>query len=238
MNSPVRRIHDKRVTSPDFGHDGAVSGPKSQADHVVEETGRVLAVRSDGAAQVRTASGTYEVERAVSCLVAAEVDDLVLVARSPHEGAFVLAVLRRETSAATTVALAGDLDVRLGGGRFRVAAQEGVDLLSARDVNVVASGLRVNAGEGSLVLKTLSFLGEAVSAEIDRMKLLGGRFDAVLDRFSQRVQRSYRTVAETDHLRAQRIDHTAEKTMSLHAEHALVTADELVKVDGEQIHLG
>ena len=223
--SAARTIQDMTVASPDV-------------DRVVEETGRVLALRPDGTVLVRTPSGTHEAERAVSCLVAAEVDDLVLVTRSPREGAFVLAVLRRESGAATTVAIAGDLDVRLGAGRFRVAAQEGVDLLSARDVSVVAGGLRVNAGEGNVVLKTLSFLGEAVGAEIDRIKLLGGRFDAVLDRFSQRVQRSYRTVAETDHLRAQRIDHTAEKTMSLHAEHTLVTGDELVKVDSEQIHLG
>ncbi|MBW2454888.1 MAG: DUF3540 domain-containing protein, partial [Deltaproteobacteria bacterium] len=34
------------------------------------------------------------------------------------------------------------------------------------------------------------------------------------------------------------IQHRAEKNYSLHGENALVTADELVKVDGEQIHLG
>ncbi len=225
MSNPARKIHDMTVKGPDV-------------DRVVEETGRVLAIRADGGVLVRTASGDHEAERAVSCLVAAEVDDLVLVARSPREGAFVLAVLRREGGAATTVAVAGDLDVRLTEGRLRVAAQEGVDLLSAREVSVIAGGLRVNAAEGNVVIKTLSFLGEAVGAEIDRLKLLGGRLDAALDRVSQRVRQSYRTVAETDHLRAERIDHTADKTMSLHAEHALVTADELVKVDAEQIHLG
>jgi hypothetical protein len=30
----------------------------------------------------------------------------------------------------------------------------------------------------------------------------------------------------------------AKETMNLHAANALVTAEELVKVDGEQIHLG
>lgn len=225
MSNPARKIHPPTASNPDV-------------DHVVEETGRVLSIREDGAALVRTASGEHRASRAVSCLVAAEVDDLVLVARSPREGAFVLAVLRRESSAATTVAVDGDLDVRLGSGRFRVAAQEGVDLISAGDVSVASGGLRVNAAEGHVVLQSLSFLGDAVRAEIDRVKLFASHFDAVLERFSQRVQRSYRTVAETDQLRAQRIDYTAEKTMSLHGEHALVTADELVKVDGEQIHLG
>jgi hypothetical protein len=225
MSNLVRKIRNDVVSSPD-------------ADRVVEETGRVLAIREGGALLVRTASGDHEAHRAVSCLVAVEVDDLVLVARAPLEGAFVLAVLRREGSRGTTVAVSGDLDVRLASGRLRLAAQEGVDLVSAREVSVVAGGLRVNAAEGHVVLQSLSFLGDAVRAEIDRVKLFAQSFDAVLERFSQRVQRSYRTVAETDQLRAQRIDYTAEKTMHLHGEHALVTADELVKVDAEQIHLG
>lgn len=225
MNNLARKIHNDVVPSPDV-------------DRVVEETGRIVALRQDGAAVVRTATGEHEARRAVSCLVAAEVDDLVLVARSSREGAFVLAVLARDPAAGTTVAVAGDLDVRLTSGRLRVAAQEGVDLIVARDVNVAAGGLRVNAAEGHVVLQSLSFLGDVVRAEIDAVKLLAGRFDAVVERLSQRVQRSYRTVTETDQVRAQRIDYTAEKTMSLHAEHALVTAEELVKVDAEQIHLG
>jgi hypothetical protein len=225
MNNLARKSHNDRVSGRDV-------------DHVVEETGRVLALREDGAVVVRTASGEHEARRAVSCLVAAEVDDVVLVVRSPLEGAFVLAVLRRDRSVATRVAIAGDLDVQLGSGRFRVAAQEGVELLSAREVSVVAGGVRVNATEGHVVLKGLSFLGEAVRAEIDRVKLVAQSFDAVLGRFSQRVQRSYRTIEETDQVRAQRIDYTAEKTMSLHGEHTLLTAEELVKLDAEQIHVG
>lgn len=213
-------------------------GSSRDVERVVEETGRVLALREDGVVVVRTASGEHEARRAVSCLVAAEVDDVVLMVRAPREGAYVLAVLRRDTAGSTRVAVDGDLDVQLRGGRFRVAAQEGVDLVSAREVSVVAEGVRVSAAEGNVVLKGLSFLGEAVRAELDHVKLVAQRFDAVLERVSQRVQRSYRTVAETDQVRAARIDYTAEKTMSLHGEHALVTADALVKVDGEQIHLG
>ena len=70
------------------------------------------------------------------------------------------------------------------------------------------------------------------------LALVTETLDSVLDRFSQRVKRSYRTVEETDQLKAERIDYTASSTMSLHGENALVTAEQLVKVDGEQIHLG
>jgi hypothetical protein len=205
---------------------------------VFEETGRVVALREDGTMVVRTASSERVAERAVSCLVAPEVGDLVVVACTSGEGAFVLAVLRRDRSVGTRVAVDGDLDIQLTSGRLRVAAQEGVEILAARDVSVAAGGLHVTADEGKVVFRGLSFLGDVVRAEMDAVKVLAGRFDAVLERVSQRVQRSYRTVAETDHVRAQRIDYTAEKTASVHGEHTLVTADALVKVDAAQIHMG
>ena len=88
------------------------------------------------------------------------------------------------------------------------------------------------------MVQGLSFLGGVVRAELEAVKLVASRVHSVVERVSQQVQRSYRTVTETDQLRAQRIDYTAEKTMSLHGEHTLITADDLVKVDGDQIHLG
>jgi len=57
-------------------------------------------------------------------------------------------------------------------------------------------------------------------------------------RFSQRVKNAYRRVEGMDQLRAQHIDHAADKTMSLRGENTLMTAKQLVKVDGEQIHMG
>jgi hypothetical protein len=150
----------------------------------------------------------------------------------------VLAVLEREAGAPAILSTEGDLEIRQRRGRVSIAAQEGIDLVAAKDVSVTSSGVNVHASEGSVVLQSLSFVGSAVLAQVDRVKLLAETFDAVLDRFSQKVKRSYRTVEETDQVRAERIDYTATSTMSLHGENTLMTAEQLVKVDGEQIHLG
>lgn len=222
-SNTVRKIHGDAASRP---------------AQVSQETGRVLAILGDGSLRVRAASGDHAARRAVSCLVTAEVGDVVLLACTPSEGTFILAVLSRETDAPTTLAVPGDLAVRVPDGRLTLAASAGVDLLSAREVGVTAGAVRVHALEGSVVLQGLSFVGDVVRAEIDRIKLAAQAFDAVVERVTQKVQRSYRTVAETDQLRAERVDYRADKVMSLHAEHALVSADELVKIDAEQIHLG
>jgi hypothetical protein len=213
------------------------SAAKVSLEGVTQEMGRVLAV-SGSVLRVRAGAYEYDAKRAVSCLVEPLVDDIVLVALAPNGAAYVLAVLEREEGTAATLSAEGDLHIRQRRGRVTIAAQEGIDLVAAKDVNVTSTGLQVNAAEGSVVLQKLSFVGGLVRAQMDRAKVLAETLDTVLDRFSQKVKRSYRTVEETDHVRAERIDYTAKSTMSLHGENALVTAEQLVKVDGEQIHLG
>jgi hypothetical protein len=210
---------------------------KLQNDVVVQEMGRVLAAEG-GKLRVRAGASDYDAKRAVSCLVEPVAEDIVLLALAPSGAVYVLSVLERDEGAKATLSTDGDLEIRQRHGRVTIAAQEGIDLIAAKDVAVVGHGLKVNVAEGNVVVQKLSFLGGIVRAEMDKVKVLAQTFDSVLDRFSQKVKRSFRTVEETDQLRAERIDYSATSTMSLHGENALVTAKQLVKVDGEQIHLG
>lgn len=193
----------------------------------------------DGATvTVTNDAGEYACTRAVSCLVAPEVDDVCLVATSEGGKAWILAVLDREDRTKTCLSVDGDLDVRLKQGAFTIAANEGVGIVSAADVKVVAGRFNLNAVDGNVALQRLSYVGRFVQSEVEKIRSLAGTFDSVLERFSQKVKRSYRTVEELDQVKAEQLDYKANKTMSLRGGNTLVTADKLVKVDGDQIHLG
>ncbi|WP_437872626.1 DUF3540 domain-containing protein [Sorangium sp. So ce363] len=204
---------------------------------VTQEFGTV--VRADGAALVvETDAGELRAKRAKGCLLEPEAGDLVLVAVATDGRCYVLSVLEREDGAPGSIVADGDLNIKLPAGRLGVAAQDGIGLVSAKEVAVVSAGLSVNAVDGNVALQRLSFVGTLLRAEIGKAKVLAGSLDSVLERLSQRVKRSYRTVEESEQLRAERVDYVAKKTMSLRGENTLVTAQELVKIDGEQIHLG
>jgi hypothetical protein len=210
---------------------------KIENDPVFQEIGTIVATRG-AAFVIRSASDRFEAERAASCLLAPEVGDRVLCAGSRREGHYVLAILTRAEGTKAAVSVDGDLELRVPSGRFVVAAQEGVELISGKDTAVVSGSVSITAAEASVGVERLSLLGSFVRAEIESVKLLAGKLDSVVERVSARLKRSFRTVEETDQVRAARIDYAAQSTMSLHAENALVTASELVKVDGEQIHVG
>ena len=204
---------------------------------VHQQVGTVQRVGPDGVV-VRTDTGEVVAKRATSCLVEPVVGDDVLVASDGAAASFVLAVLERAPGAASTLSVEGDLTVRAAAGKLTFAAQNGVDLVSASTVSIVASALDVNAADATFAMRTVDFLSDGLRARVGKIKLAAESLDAVLERFTQRVKRSYRTVDEIDQVRAERIDHVAKKELSLHAENVLVTAEQLAKVDGEQIHIG
>ncbi|MBM4375394.1 MAG: DUF3540 domain-containing protein [Deltaproteobacteria bacterium] len=210
---------------------------ESLATDITQEQG--LVVRHDGDLfVVRTSSGDYRARRATSCLVEPEEGDLALVASTPRGTSYVLAILERSGSQPTRLVAEGDLEVATPRGELRLRGAEGVSVLSAKALELVAGSVSMKALQASVVAEDLALVGRHVRAELDRVKAFATSVDSVFERLSQRVKRSYRFIEEADHVRAERIDYTASRTLNLHGENAVVTAAEVVKVDGAQILVG
>lgn len=210
---------------------------KIQRDEVYEAAGTVVRA-SDGRFFVRTSDGEIDAQRAVSCLIEPDMHDEVIVKVLGDGRAYITAVLTREEGAKARMVVDGDLDLELKKGSFGVKAARGVRIMSGKAIDLSSGEISVRALAGEMAIQKLSYVGTLLRSEIESVKTIAGALDAVLDRFSQRVKRSYRTVEEIDHVRAKEIHYTAKENLFLNGGNAVVTAEELVKVDGEQIHLG
>ena len=60
----------------------------------------------------------------------------------------------------------------------------------------------------------------------------------MIDRLSERIKRSFRTIEQIERVRAGELDIDVEGNVSLHSDSTIMSSEKLVKVDGEQIHLG
>lgn len=183
-------------------------------------------------------NGPATVTRAVSCSIDPRPGDRVLVADLQNDDRFVIAILERPKSTALKMTLPGDLTIATPSGRLCLAAQEGVDVVSARDIALTSSDFSLRAKNGEIFLDRISLLAKDVLAEVEKVKNFIGLFDSVVERITQKVKRSYRRVEEIDIVRSEQIDYRSAKNMSLRGRNTLFTAEELVKIDGDQIHLG
>jgi hypothetical protein len=193
---------------------------------------------TDGRLVVRTRSGSYAVRRALSCLIEPVAGDRVLVAFESEESVFVLAVLERASAAPSRVVFDGDAELYAPSGRLEIGARDGISIASPEAVEMTSNRLRVNAVEAQLTLERASYAGAVLSSCVDSVKLAANTLDAVIDRWTQRVRQSLRRVEELDQVKAGQIDHSAQDTLSLHGNNTMLTANQLVRVDGKQIHVG
>jgi hypothetical protein len=203
----------------------------------IQADGIVMRRENDGVT-IDSEYGELFARRAVSCLVEPAVGDRVLVAGDLNEDLFVIAVLEQGNVSATRITVAGDLHLGVPNGRFSIVSAQGVDLVSAGDISLTSSELSVRSDKGHIFFDQLSYIGRKVMAQAMVFKFVGEIFDTVAERITQKVKRSYRIVEEIDQVRSNQIDYRAEKNMSLKGQNALITADELVKIEGDQIHLG
>jgi Protein of unknown function (DUF3540) len=208
---------------------------KIREEGVIQETALVV---GEAPLRLRAEGVDYDAERAASCLLAPKQGDEVLVALLPDRRAYVLAVLEREEGSGTEICVEGDLRLRSETGRVELSSAEGVSVVTPRDITMIAGSLSVRAVATALASEAITLVSKTVACELDRVRLAARTFDAVLDRFTQRAKQSIRVIEESEHLRAGRIDYVADKSVTLHAENTIVTAKELVKVDGAQIQLG
>lgn len=216
----------------------AVAARKINPSLVTEESGTITHRKGDELT-VELGSGVVAARRAFSCLVEPVEGDRVLVAVEASGKAYILAVLERMSEGAkTTLRVEGDLEIQAPLGACSIAAQEGVRVTSPGEVSLTSGELRVNALRGKVVMEKLAFVGQWVQGEFGKLKVLAESVDSVVTRVSERVTRSYRTVEELDQVKAHQMDYMAEEQIRMHAKNTIVTSDNLVKVDGDQIHFG
>lgn len=181
---------------------------------------------------VETDEGDLVARRAVSCLVEPRPADVVLLACFADDSAFVLAVLSRDREdQSVTLSACGSISMRSRQGGISLTAPEGITVATAGALGVAAARVDAVAPRADLGFDQLR-------VTTARTTHVASVIETVADTLSERLKSARRVVEEVDQLRARFVDVVARTAYRLHARAAVMTADELVKVDSEQIHLG
>jgi len=187
---------------------------------------------------VATDRSTVKAKRSINCLVQPQPGDTVLISQDDDERAYILNILESEYNSPTELVFDGDVDIKTPNGRFGIAAQEGIDLVSAKDTTLLSSKFSVNAVQADVNIERISLFSSFLQARLARIKLIGQTCDSVFERISQRVKRCYRQVDDLDHLRAGQLNYVAKKLMSFRGKYTVMTAKEDVRIDADKILMG
>ncbi|MGR4047986.1 DUF3540 domain-containing protein [Kosakonia cowanii] len=175
----------------------------------------------DGSLMVESEGRGWHCRRAVSCVIAPQAGDTVLISAVDNQ-MWLLAVLERQNpTSAAELSVQGDLHI----------ASQGALSLSSEALNI-------NAAKGECHISEMNYSGEKISAWVSLSRIVGKRAESVWQTVTQISQQLFRTTRQTEHVRAGQLDMKAEDYLRMHAQNTVITSKAITKVDSEQIHMG
>lgn len=215
-----------------------------QAEDQKQDSGLIRAhvlVAEDGLFVIVTEQGTLNCKIAASCLLRPEPGDLALVAMPEDRNgqAYILAVLERANSDSA-------MQINLGSGANMVAENGAVYIAGKTDLNLQAGGeLNASAKSMSFVCssvhwlsKTFSLLGKTVETICSVWRETSQERETNAQNWTQRLGDCHRHVQDLDETQAGTSRTLARDTALVHGRVTYVQAEEFVKADGEEVHLG
>ncbi len=190
---------------------------------------RVRAVLNDSCV-LDTAHGPAHAARAAGCLLAPRPGDLVLASLDPGGEHYVLTVLRRAPGTPGEIAYPGDLRLRAAGD-LNISADGDAAL-------VAGDGLHVAAAHGELAFGRVGLVAQAATAKLGALTLVAEAVEHIVSRLTQRLAEAVRLVAGHDESQAGSARYLVEDTLTMQAKNAVHLAEEVVKIDAGQVHLG
>ena len=186
----------------------------------------------DGFFGVSTEMGVLKASRAVSCIVAPEAGDVVLISLDDIGTCYILSILERaeRSQGKTDLAFDGNVNIKVNGGSLSLASDEGLSLASPN--------FDLNAQEATVRIDKTSFFGGLVENNVAKLKLLAESMDSIIKRTVERVRSSYRYVEEHEEVQSASTRMIVDGTLTMHTKNTMHIAEGHVKIDAEQIHLG
>ena len=192
--------------------------------------GKVVEVSERGDLfSVKTGKELLSVRRAASCFVVPQAGDQVWLGGDLMSGVFVTAVLELSPNPVR--------HIRLPAGAV-ISTSQGNLTIDAENLHINSVKVSLQAGSAAVCVKKVVGVGAEVTWSFGQIKVVTDLFESFADKFVQFSRWSQRNVDGMDQVRSRQIDYRADQTVQIHGENLIANASNLVKIDGEQIHLG
>jgi hypothetical protein len=197
----------------------------------------VVRAREGREARIACGGGVFAARVGFGCLVEPEPGDRVMTC-ADDETVWIVSVLERPSDAPARLFADGDIAIMSGRGTVSLIAADAVNVDAGISARVSAPEIDLHAGVARFVLDELSQIGRRANYYVAKIRSVGEMVETFAEHVLTRAKRGTRFIEESDQLRAGDVDHRAEGTLQLRAKTAFITAETVVRVDAEQIHMG
>lgn len=211
------------------------TGPESGA---VNALGTVASALPGGLYSVESDGRMLHCQRAASCLLRPEIGDLVLVSGPDSSRLYLTAVAEQADTRTSRLDVSGDVTLASERGAVNIESATQISLQGREGLRMDAPQLEIDADKADCRVGRLAYSGEEVEARVLGIRVIGRVYEAIVERLVHLSKTAFRMTEGIDQVRASHIDYQATEMARLHGKNTVVTAQDLIKADASQIHMG
>lgn len=175
--------------------------------------------------------------QALSCLVAPQVGDQVIISGPDRDRVYLIAIISRSSNAPVSLSIRGDLAISSTTGSVSLHSAAGTRISSDTELSLRSAHYQQTNDTARFTVGQMSYAGETVEATVGKTTFFSSIVSLLADRINSVTRLCFRHVKEVDHVRAQTIDYEAEKLTRVHGGYTTLTAQDVMKINGDQIHM-
>ncbi len=192
---------------------------------------------NDGLFTVNCDGADWTCSQALSCLIEPQIGDEVIISGPDHDRVYLIAVISRNSDAPVSLRVKGDLAISSTTGAVSVHSATGTRIGSDACLQVNASHYEQNHKTARITIEEMTYAGNTLEGTVGKTTFFSSVVALMADRINSVARLCFRHVREVDHVRAQTIDYEAEKLTRVHGGYTTLTARDVMKINGDQIHM-
>lgn len=188
---------------------------------------------------VETSNGEIQAKKATSCLVTPEIGDKVLISISSEGDCFILSILDRpKENQNTHLSFKGNVNLEASQGKINLIAKKDISLASQNNLSLASNNFYLASNKGKAHIENLSFTGKKLTTSLKKIKMVCVSVEQIFARLTQKLINSFKFVKEHNEVQSNSSRYLVEDTLTVQSKNATHMAEEIITLNGEQIHLG
>jgi hypothetical protein len=204
--------------------DNIVPISPSSANNV---SGRIIKIQ-DGHIQIDHDSQLINAQKAFSCLVEPQVNDIVLFSQDQHQQVYVIAILKRDEDSSMNLQLAPN--TTLASSKTLTLHSDHINQLSQKSLQ--------KTGEATIDFQQGLIKGEKLHSHIRHIHSISDLISTMAKQAIQKFNTYVRKTDTSDQVQAAQMGRKVDGLYTMNSKHTIMVSQKDTKIDGEHIHMG
>ncbi|MDO6721408.1 DUF3540 domain-containing protein [Psychrosphaera sp. 1_MG-2023] len=181
--------------------------------------------------------GAYRAQLAFSCFVQPETGDKVLI-NVDGKQSHIIAVIERPDNQDAKLSFPASLKVETKQGDLTFSSHRDIKLTATRQHSIVSEDLNITANSTQVYSTEMQVSGKNLKAQWTSIQTLSELITSVADKLIKTVKNSFSNVEGVEQKNSKNYVQNVSSTTTIRSQHAVITAEKDMKIDGERIHMG